>query len=353
MIRRRRAGLLVAGPLAVVTLLATGCESRAGTAAIIGDQRISDDRLQSLVSEALAAPGVRDALPNTDYKGDLGAYSRAVLNSEVTRLLAAAGAAKLGITVDGSEVEARYRYYESTLGGPAQFPAQLASRAALSPSLFRETVVPSEVTLADIGYKVGKVARPTEAELRAQYPQYADSTEKTTLSLLPVPDQATMESVATKVRQDPGSFVTLAKQFGAAEGDAAPREFGQSDLPPDLVPQLRDAKPGDIITYTASDQSGQPVFYVLRFGGIKRPTYEEAQPALLNSSFQAAVQAAQKYIAGLANEIGVQINPRYGSWDGAKGTITDFVNPVIKSSPSPAPAVPGAPGSTDPSQPGG
>jgi parvulin-like peptidyl-prolyl isomerase len=359
-IRRRRAALFVAGPLAAVTLLATGCESRAGAAAIIGDQRVTDDRLQSLVSEALAAPGVRDALPNTDYKGDLAAYSRAVLNSEVTRVLAVQAAGRLGITVNDSDVNARFHFYESTLGGPAQFPAELASRAALSPQLFLQTVVPGEVALADIGYQVGGVARPTETELRSQYEPYAKSMEKATLSLIPVPDEATMKSVATRLRQEPGSFDAVAKQYVSA-ADAAPRELVVSQLPPDLLPLLTAAKVGEMVPYAASDPStGQSAFYVIRYGGIKRPSFDEAAPALLNTSFQAAVSAAQKHITKLAGEIGVQINPRYGSWDAAKGSIADFVNPVIKTAPTPAPtpAAPGQEGLPDsgapnPSQPGG
>jgi hypothetical protein len=45
-----------------------------------------------------------------------------------------------------------------------------------------------------------------------------------------------------------------------------------------------------------------------------------------------------------SNQVPVEINPRYGSWDSSQLSISDFINPVVKATPTPAPTTPGAPG---------
>ena len=114
MSRRRVSAVVVLAAATAVVL--SGCQPRLGAAALIGDQRISDDRLHTLVQDALASPGVRDALPQSTYKGDLAAYRRTVLNVEVQVALAEAAARRLGIRVDERKVSERYRYYERASG---------------------------------------------------------------------------------------------------------------------------------------------------------------------------------------------------------------------------------------------
>ena len=66
--RRRRIAAAAALSVTAALLLSACGESRPGTAAVVGDQRITDGDLQSVVDESLSAPGVRAALPNSDYK---------------------------------------------------------------------------------------------------------------------------------------------------------------------------------------------------------------------------------------------------------------------------------------------
>ncbi len=112
---------------------------------------------------------MRAALPASDYKGDLGAYRRAVLNVEVERLLVENAVQRLGIPVDESRVDARYRYFESQAGGTGQFAAELASRLAVSPALYRQ-LVRTEVLESEIGYEQGGVKRPTESAAAGALP---------------------------------------------------------------------------------------------------------------------------------------------------------------------------------------
>jgi hypothetical protein len=352
-VSHRRATALGAAFAAVIAvLLASGCQSRLGVAALVGDQRITDDQLHSLVQDALAAPGVRDALQNSSYKGDLAQYRRGVLDIEVRRALAEAAASKLGIAVTDSDVAERYRFYQDNNGGAAQFPAQLASKVALTPALFRESVR-AEVIAAEVGYRTGGVKRPSEAELRSRYEPYAVQQTKAMLGLIQVPDEATAQSVLARVQRNPDSFATVAKEFATAGGPPAePQGYPVSDLPPDLNAKIAKAKPGDVLTFTGAGNGAQ-VIYVIKFAGMQRPTYEASRPQLLSESVGQAIQAGQRYILTLANQVGVHINPRYGSWDGKQLTITDFVNPVVKTTPAATgtPAAPGAP--PEPTPPGG
>ena len=170
--RRRRRLVAAAALSATAALLLSACgDSRPGTAAVVGDQRITDSDLQNLVDQSLSAPGARAALPNSNYKGDLGAYRRTVLGGEVERLLAEAGARKLGVTVDENAVDSRYKFIQDQSGGPDAFASQLTSRLAMSPALYRQ-FVRNEVIESEIGYAQGNVKRPTDAQLQGLYQQY-------------------------------------------------------------------------------------------------------------------------------------------------------------------------------------
>jgi hypothetical protein len=46
--------------------------------------------------------------------------------------------------------------------------------------------------------------------------------------------------------------------------------------------------------------------------------------------------AGQQYLVKESKQLSVEINPRYGSWDSSQLSITDFINPVVKATPTPA-----------------
>jgi parvulin-like peptidyl-prolyl isomerase len=331
---------------AAVAVVLSGCQSRLGAAALVGDQRISDDQLQTLVQDALASPGVRDALPRSSYKGDLGAYRRTVLNLEVELALADAAARRLGITVNDAKINERYRFYEQQSGSPAQFGADLASRDALSPGLFRE-LLRAQVIESEIGYRVGNVQRPSEAELSRLYEQYAAANTNATLSLVQVPDEAAASDAVARAQRDPAALEAIAKQYAdLQQTSTGPQPYVLSRLPEDLTKKLATLKSGDVFSYTLT-ASGNRVFYVIRFGGIHRPTLAASRPQLESQSIQAAARAGRGYLGTVAKQIGVQVNPRYGAWNGDKLTIVDFVNPAVR--PTPPPVSPGSPGAPAPS----
>jgi hypothetical protein len=343
--RRRRAAAVAA--VAAAGLLLTACgQTRLGSAAVVGGQRITDDRIQTLVDESLGAPGVREALPTSDYKGDLGAYRRAVLNVEVERLLAEDGARRLGITIDENSVDSRYKFFEQQSGGAGQFASQLAARLAISPTLYRQ-LVRTEVVESEIGYVQGGVKRPTAAQLQALYQQYLPNAITAELSLIQFQDQASASRALTRIQADPSAFNALAQQSAAAGGQssAEPQKYVVARLPQDLVARIRQAAKNESFIYRL-DNNGNVAYLVIRSGGIETPTLESVRPQLEAQTLQQAAQAGQKYLAGLAKQVGVDVNPRYGSWNVDQLAITPFDNPVIKKTPTPAATLPAGDGST-------
>lgn len=340
---RRRAAAVAA--VAVAGLLLTACgQTRIGSAAVVGDQRITDDRLQTLVDESLGAPGVREALPTSDYRGDVGAYRRAVLNLEVERLLAEDGARRLGIEVDAGKVDARYRFFEQQAGGAAQFATQLAARLAISPTLYRQ-LVRTDVIESEIGFVQGGVKRPTDAQLQALYQQSLPSATTAALSIIQFQDEAEATRALARIQADPSAFEALARESAAAGGQssAQPRKYPLTQLPEDLVARLgRTAKDASFVYRL--ENNGQVAFLVIRSGGIEQPTLESLRPQLEAQTQQQASQAGQKYLAGLARQVGVDVNPRYGTWNVDQLAITPFDNPVIKKTPTPAATLPGEDG---------
>lgn len=356
---RLAAGLALS---AAAALVLSGCgELRPGSAAVVGDQRITDRQVQSLVEESLGSPGVREALPTSDYKGDLGAYRRAVLNVEVERLLAEAGARRLGIPVDEGKVDSRFRFFERQSGGSGTFASELAARLAVSPALYRK-LVRTEVIESEIGYEQGGVRRPSEAQLRVLYQQYLPTAITASLSLIQVPDAATAAQVLSQVQANPASFAQLAARYTGAESQTSPQpqKYVLTRLPPDLAAQVQRAARNEAFTYRLTNGTAQ-AFFVVRSGGIERPTLQSVRPQLEAQTLQQAAAAGQKYLSQVARDLGVEVNPRYGTWKVENLAITDFVNPVIKPTPSPpaqTPAVPDAgtpadPGAGTPADPGG
>jgi len=326
-------------PLSVAALLLSACgDSRPGTAAVVGDQRITDSDLQNLVDQSLSAPGARAALPNSNYKGDLGAYRRTVLGGEVERLLAEAGARKLGVTVDENAVDSRYKFIQDQSGGPDAFASQLTSRLAMSPALYRQ-FVRNEVIESEIGYAQGNVKRPTDAQLQGLYQQYLATASSATLSAIQAPSQAVAEQTAARLKSDPSQFDAVAAQVGgsAAQQAAQPQKIPLNQLPADLVATLQKTPKGEIFPYVV-DNGGAKTYLVIRTGGVETPTLEQARPQLEAQALQQATTAGKKYLTGVASSLGVEVNPRYGAWQQNQLQITDFVNPVIKPTPSPSPS---------------
>ena len=316
----------------------TVCDNaaRPGTAAAVGPQRITDGDLQDMVNESLNAPGVRAALPTSDYKGDIGAYRRAVLNVEVERLLAESGAQKLGIDIDENAVDARYKFFEDQSGGAGTFASERPRAWRVSPALYRQ-LVRTEVIESEIGYTEGSVKRLDRRRAAGALPAVPPDGDQRDAG--PDPGAGPGDGEPGRGRDPAGTATASPRWPPATPGRARrpradPQKYVLSRLPQDLAATLEKTPKDDGLPYALSN-GGAKAYFVIRFGGIDRPTLESARPQLEAQTLQQAAAAGQKYLQQVAHDQGVTVNPRYGTWKADQLAITDFVNPVIKPTPSP------------------
>jgi peptidyl-prolyl cis-trans isomerase SurA len=153
-----------------------------------------------------------------------------------------------------------------------------------------------------------------------------------------VPSQAIANQTAAQLQQNPEQFAAVAARYAGSgsQTSAQPQKAPLSNLPPDLVARLQKTQKNEIFPYALAN-GGNTAYFVIQFGGIDAPTLEEVRPQLEAQTRQQAATAAKKYLQGVASDLGVTVNPRYGTWKADQLKITDFVNPVIKQTPSPAP----------------
>jgi SurA N-terminal domain len=340
--RRRRIAAATALTAAAALLLSACGNSQPGTAATVGDQRITDSDLQDLVNASLAAPGVQAGLSSSDFKGDLGKYRRELLNIQVDRLLIEEGARKLGLDVSQSLIDQRYKEVEDSAGGAKQMAAVLASRSAYTPELYRQQLT-AQVFETEIGYARGGAKRLTDAQLQALYQQFLPTATMATLSLIPVSSKAVADQAVAAITRAPATFNQVAARLAPGNPQTAPQKYALNQIPPDLIPTLRTKKAGDLLVYSQAAPSGGQVYAVIRFGGLTSPTLAQARPQLEAQAQAQAQTAGQTYLKSVAREVGVEVNPRYGTWEPDQLGITDFVNPVISPTPTPAPST-GLPG---------
>ena len=195
-------------------------------------------------------------------------------------------AARLGIEVPESEVEARYRSAQQQAGSAEAFAAQLAAQP-ISPTLFRE-LVRTEVIEAEIGYQQGGARRLTESQLRAAYQAVpADRDDRQPHAH---PAAGRRDHVAPGARPGQGRPVGLRLDRRAVQpaADAAaaagPRAEHAARRPG--RPAAADRARHDF-AYQLSNGDAQ-AFFVIRFGGIKRPTLQSARPQLVAQSVRQA-----------------------------------------------------------------
>ncbi len=109
--------------LAAITLLSVaGCQARAGSAAIVGSSRITDDQVRQVAQE-----GLRVKTVSTAVGSDIGGYRQLILGRLLKHLLVADAARKLGVSVSQGQLDTTLKADVQRLGGRAQLDAALAA----------------------------------------------------------------------------------------------------------------------------------------------------------------------------------------------------------------------------------
>lgn len=340
---RRRISVAVA--LVAVAAVTLGCESKMGTAALVGSHQISDHDLSQAVDQSLADPQIKKAI-DSGLNGDLGKFRQVVLDNQVRHLLIAQAASKLHVTAKDADVQGQLALLVSQAGGKDKARALFARNGLTEQA--GEQVIRDEVLLAEIGYATG-AHRVTDSDLRTAYQSNIAQYTTMTVGVIQTPDEATAESVRGQLESDPSSFTALAKSHAGGQTTASPQQVSAANTSPALLDKLNAVQPGHSIVFTVPGQAGQPgLFAVIQLVRRDVVPFETVRAQLQATSLSQAENAATPYLATLAKQVKVKINPRYGSWDYSKNQVADLPDPLLKlrpsATPAPAPAAPGAGG---------
>lgn len=307
MTRSSRRLLALAG---VTALALSGCGStaRAGAAAVVGDDRISSDRLQQVVSRGLADPAAQQG-PGADKP----AFTRSVLLRLIQHDILLRAAKQEGVSIDNAAIDATQDRIAAQLGGLPQLRAE-AVKAGIAPGDLRQTL--ADVALRDaLADKLTAGADVPPAQLKAAYQSQIAQYDQVHSAHILVKTQAEANALLAQVKADPARFGDLAKQRSL--------DTGSKDQGGDLGFQGRGAlakpfeeaifgnPPGSFVV--AKTQFGFHVIHVIE---RKTTTLEQATPdlrrGLLSQQRQDAVNAL---LSKTAKQLGVHVNPRFGRWD--------------------------------------
>ncbi len=304
--------LLTAGLLLTLGLTACGGPLEAGSAALVGDQRLGGSDFSDQVRDALAAPGV-----GPDVTGDVPAFQRGVLGQFITLNLLERTADRNGITVDRGAVDAAFAKIEEGQGG-AEALDQAAAKAGLAREQVR-AIARANAFLVALGTRLPG-AEVAESDLRQAYEAQKDSFEKVRVAEIQLASEAEARALLPEAEAGTdATFATLAKarsldtQLGARGGDTgllSASDFTQAGQP-EVATQAFAAEVGDV--FVTADPAGALLVRVLQ---RETTSFEDARPqlqqALAGPQQQQAVATA---LRETATDVGVKVNPRYGQWD--------------------------------------
>lgn len=322
---------LAAGALlAAAAIGLAGCQTNPGAAAIVGGASIRTDTLTAMVDRALADP---------QAKARLGADRAGFTRQELSRLINAkvvdAAARANQVTVSSADVDARIGQFAAQAGGRQQLEQQAAASGVPKQDL--PTFVRTLVLEERLGDKLVADVQVDPAKLAAAYKQNIDQYDQVHSAHILVASKKTADAILAQVRKDPSLFASLAQKNSIDTsnkdkgGDLGFAGRGQFVKP--FSDAIFAAKPGSFVE--AHTQFGWHVIHVIE---RKTTTLEQATPELKRSLVKdERDKRLRDALVAEAKSLKVKVNPRYGRWDAANGSVVapDEKNGV--SSPSPTP----------------
>jgi parvulin-like peptidyl-prolyl isomerase len=323
-----------------LTLALAGCgdgELRTGAAAVVGDTRISDAQLATLVDAAKANPEAAKGIAQ-----DEAGYTRQELSRLVNREILAITAREEGVSIGEGAVDARLAEFAEQSGGREELDRQAAENG-LAGTALRDFV--RDLVLSDaLGDKLVAGSGPDTAALRAAYDRDAAKYNQVRASHILVADKGLADSLLAQVKADPSKMADLARQFST---DTGSKEKGgdlgfasQGQFVPEFDAAVFGGKPGDVVQ--VQTQFG---FHVIKVEERRTTTFEQAEPELRESAVAERRDAAlADRLRRTAEGLKISVNPRYGRYDVQASEIVPVDSAV--SSPTGAPA--GEPGPAEP-----
>ncbi len=315
-------------------LALTGCGDgvgQRGAAATVGDQRVTTSQLDDLVTRSLA-----DAEAKQTVGADPVAFERAALRRIISHLIITAAAARENVTVTGAAVDATFERFAQQTGGIDGLKAAAKKQGVAEPDL-REAL--TDVTLRDaLGDKLTASITVPEAQLKQAYAANIAQYDTVRSSHILVATLARAKQLLAAVKATPSRFPDLAKQFST--------DTGSKDKGGDLGYQGKGALEKNFETAIFTNPPGSFViaktqfgFHVIQVVDRRTVTFAQAQPELRrNLLSQQRMTAVDGLILKVSKDLGVEVNPRFGTWDvTTQQVIASPVCPGAVTSPSPRP----------------
>jgi hypothetical protein len=288
---RRQVGRVLEVAVAVVAAgaVATGCggPSQVGSAVIVGDNAVSLESVQSQLATALSKP---DQVSQLKQQGGSEAdVARSIVTQQVLHDLLGRQAAAQGITVSEQQVDSAL----ADNGGADQV---LDSSLYDLPTLrdrIRDNLIAAQLARNVVGglsVTVDLVAATSEADADAK--------------------------AATLAAGGPAADALFADQNTSAKGQA----IQAVNYPDDAGTVLFGTSVGDVVVFQPSAQ--QASWIVFRVTD-RRTDVASPPEALNNLSQQQLVAIGERQLQQVADQVGVNVNPRYGVWDPIQMRVVD------------------------------
>jgi hypothetical protein len=285
--RARRAGVLAVA-LGAAWAVLTGCgsgPSQAGAAAIVGSSAVSLADVQARIDTVLGRP---DVMANLAARGNAPAgIARFIVAEEVQHLLLAEAARRDQIGVSDQQVDAELAKPDTVdmLQGAKLVFDPARQREAVRDELIAEALTAKYlnrlVVTVDVTTATSKEEARRKARLLASGPQQANA-------VFVADGQNAQRNVQLRAAQVPQSAALFL--FGTPAGQVVATQTGSS---PDVWTLVR---------FTQRSVAGPP----------------QGDPAAASAAqlgVQTADQIGRRFTQPLSEELGVRVNPRYGTWD--------------------------------------
>jgi parvulin-like peptidyl-prolyl isomerase len=302
----------------VAALALTGCGDgtvRTGAAATVGDDRITDSQLSTLVTRSLAAPGAAAAVGT-----DKTAFERSALTRILQHLILVKAAADEHVSVTPTAIDDAVAGFASGAGGEAALEEQ-ANKAGIANSDLRSAI--GDAVLRDaLGDKLTASIQIPAADLKQAYTANIAQFDQVHSAHILVSKLATAQKILATVKADPSTFAKQASIYSSDtsnKGNGGDLGFqGRGALAKPFEDAIFSNKPGSFVI--AHTTFGYHVIHVIEH---KVTSLEEATPMLrrqlLSDQRNTVVKA---YLLGVARKLGVHVNPRFGSWSATDQTVT-------------------------------
>lgn len=302
------------GVLALVAALAlSACSAGPPPAAVVGDDRITDDQLEQdmAVFRFLAGLNGRSCGQPTSGETEQSACARFTLSTMIREDLVKGYAGGRGIKVDDAQVVETITEVRSTIGSDldAQLQAQGLTEDDLT-QIVRRILLFDEVEAALAATEVG------DDEIRQLYDQQRQQFTQIHTKHILLETEAEAVRIASRATRK--NFAKLAKRFSIDTGSApSGGDLGTvaaSTFDPVFVEGALAIDPGEI---------GPPVqtqfgWHVIQLVSVDVLPLDQVRDQLAQTL---RAQAFSEWLSDQLAEVEITVNPKYGRFDPATGDV--------------------------------